>query len=1146
MPSGFYDVRNGTNVDAIQEVLDSCVSYSYLDANFPNMFDVGLDTNAFMCGGNSQGSLGLSDRNNRDVFTSIPNIKNIKQISGSDHLTYILLQDGIVLATGYNIAGALGRNTGGSGTGVSTFTSVPGLSNIKRIAGGLNYGIALKTDGTVWSVGINGFGQLGLSDTNSRSTFTSVPGLTNITNIFCNTRTFALKQDGTVWAAGKNDSGELGLSDTNSRSTFQSVTGLTNIKSMSTGVGHSIALKTDGTIFAAGNNTYSQLGLEDWAQNRSTFTSVPNITNVKATACGNYNTLILKTDGTVWGCGYNTFFQLGIPDSDIKVGFNSIPGISNIKDISAGVKHTIALKSDGTVFGCGDNAGGQCGPNFTGVYKSPVLATFTGVKQVDYSLTDGNEYNKPVLQTLNVEATLIIKNDGTLWASGTNTAGILGLNPITNWNYNPSILPISGIKQVDYSLTDGNENNKSLLTTPSGYHEMVIKSDGSVWGIGLNTNNQLGLFDKTDRSKFTSIPYLNNIKSISGGANHTIALKSDGTVWTVGANSFGQLGLSDQTMRSFFTSVPNINNVKAISATSNGTFALKADGTVWSVGQNSNAELGLSDTNNRSTFTSVPIINNIKNISTGTSHTIALNSIDGSVWVTGQNSKGQLGLGNILARSTFQSVPGLSNIISIAATGNSQSCSFIIKADGNVMGCGDNTNGQLGFGDLVHRSTFTSIPGLSSIKAISGGNHYNIALKIDGTLWSCGYNTNGGLGLSDNIKRSTFTSIPNLVNINSFSCRYDTTFASDTSGNLYGFGNTIYNSISNNIHRIITTTSTFTSVPIINNVKSIVGRKNSIALKTDGTIWACGYNFFGGLGLSDITNRSTFTSVPGLSSVKSVACGNQHSIALQADGTVWTVGNNNNGNLGLSDNIIRSTFTSVPGLSDVKSVACGGSHNIALQSNGTVWGCGQNANGQLGLNDVVPRSTFTSVTGLSDVKSIACGYYYSIALKTDGTVWAAGFNTNGQLGLNNAVHRSTFTSVTMISDVKAIACGGTHSIALKSDGTVWTVGNNANGQLGLSDLTSRSTFTSVPNLVNINSIAGNHNGTFVSDTTGKLYVFGTDNSRFGLATTSMAPSFQSIPTINSIKAIMPGNGTATSSGYLTFPSSSDSIFKVWN
>ena len=186
------------------------------------------------------------------------------------------------------------------------------------------------------------------------------------------------------------------------------------------------------------------------------------------------------------------------------------------------------------------------------------------------------------------------------------------------------------------------------------------------------------------------------------------------------------------------------------------------------------------------------------------------------------------------------------------------------------------------------------------------------------------------------------------------------------------------------------------------------------------------------------------------------------------------------------------------------------------------------------LDDDVLTTAFMQTTELID-------RYISV-----DNVWSVGYNASGQLGLNNIVNRSTFTSVTTISDVKAISVGQYHTIALKNNGTVWTVGRNEAGQLGLSDVTHRSTFTSVPNLVNINSITGNSNATLVSDTTGKLYVFGSDNGKFGFNTSSSAPSFQSIPNINSVKAIMPGNGNATSSGYLTFPSSSDSIFKVWN
>ena len=343
----------------------------------------------------------------------------------------------------------------------------------------------------------------------------------------------------------------------------------------------------------------------------------------------------------------------------------------------------------------------------------------------------------------------------------------------------------------------------------------------------------------------------------------------------------------------------------------------------------------------------------------------------------------------------------------------------------NVWVVGQNNLGQLGLSDIVIRSTFTIVPGLSNLKDIAVGQNHTIALKTDGTVWTVGENgTYGQLGLSDIVNRSTFTSVPGL-----------------------------------------------------NNVKAISnGFSASMVLKNDGTLWTVGRNTQGQLGLSDVSHRSIFTSVPGLNNVKRISnFGYFHMTILKNDGTVWGCGYNGNGQLGLSYLTSRSTFTSVPGLTNIKSISGGYNHSVALKTDGTVWVCGRNAEGQLGLSDLTDRSIFTSVPGLSNVKAIAGGFRYStLVLNYDGTVSVVGLNNTGQLGLSDLSNRSTFTQVPMMSNVKTISCGNLHTLTVKTDGTIWAVGQNSTGQLGLSDLTDRSTFTSVPVINNVKSIVGSY------------------------------------------------------------------------
>ena len=246
-------------------------------------------------------------------------------------------------------------------------------------------------------------------------------------------------------------------------------------------------------------------------------------------------------------------------------------------------------------------------------------------------------------------------------------------------------------------------------------------------------------------------------------------------------------------------------------------------------------------------------------------------------------------------------------------------------------------------------------------------------------------------------------------------------------------------------------------------------------LKKDGSLWVCGINGNGELGLGDTTNRNTFTKVTTNinNDVKQVVCGGNRTFILKNDGSVWATGKNGNGQLGLNDTTNRNTFTQVTtNISDVKEIVCGREHAFILKNDGSIYSCGFNSSGQLGLGDTTDRKTFTQVTtNISDINQISCGDYHTFILKNDGSVWSCGNNGQGQLGLGtngSGVNKSTFTQVTtnINNDVKQVACGYIRTFILKNDGSLWSCGNNGNGELGLGDANNRTTFTKVTTNIN--------------------------------------------------------------------------------
>ena len=275
---------------------------------------------------------------------------------------------------------------------------------------------------------------------------------------------------------------------------------------------------------------------------------------------------------------------------------------------------------------------------------------------------------------------------------------------------------------------------------------------------------------------------------------------------------------------------------------------------------------------------------------------------------------------------------------------------------------------------------------------------------------------------------------------------------------------------------------------------------NSLILKNDGTLWGCGNNQYGQLGLGDTTNRTTFTQITAnADDIKSVYCGSNHTFILKNDGTLWGTGYNGNGQLGLGDGNNRTTFTQITAnADDIKSVYCGWNHTLILENDGTLWGCGDNQYGQLGLGDNTDRYIFTQITtNTNDIKSVYCGTNHTFILENDGTLWGTGYNVYGQLGLGDTTNRTTFTVITTnTNDIKSVCCGENHTLILKNDGTLWGTGYNGNGQLGLGDGNNRTTFTQITaNADDIKSVYCGWNHTLILENDGTLW--GCGDNQYG-------------------------------------------------
>ena len=273
-----------------------------------------------------------------------------KLAAGGVYHTACIKTDGTLWTWGSGTQGQLGDNTTtGKSSPVQTLTSG---YNWKLAAGGQYHTAAIKTDGTLWTWGNPTYGQLGdnQNSTTQSSPVQTVSGGTNWKQIACGaTFTSAVKTDGTLWTWGRNGNGQLGDNSIVQKSSpVQTVAGGTNWKQTAAGRVHIVGIKTDGTLWLWGNNTYGILGDNTNTNKSSPVQTVAGGTNWKLVACGRYHTMSVKTDGTLWTWGAGA--ALGTLGNNNTVNTSSpvqtVSGGTNWKQISCGGNHGIGIRED--------------------------------------------------------------------------------------------------------------------------------------------------------------------------------------------------------------------------------------------------------------------------------------------------------------------------------------------------------------------------------------------------------------------------------------------------------------------------------------------------------------------------------------------------------------------------------------------------------------------------------------------------------------------------------------------------------------------------------------------------------------------------------------------------------------------------------
>jgi len=440
---------------------------------------------------------------------------------------------------------------------------------IKMMMAAAGRGEVIAGNAYIWGEGSTG--ELGDGLKTDVSSPIQVGSLVKWAQISAGYRTsIGLRTDGTMWTWGRNNEGQLGINSTVTPMLAPIQVGLLTTWAQISGTDDSMgAVKTDGTLWTWGFNGDGALG-DGTTTTRSSPVQIGSLTTWSKVDVGTLGMSAIKTDGTLWAWGNGTTYGAnGLGDTTDRSSPVQVGSLTNWTDVVRGNNTMYAINSDGKLYACGWGGQGQLGQG-----NNSNLSTLAQI---------GSATNWTSIHAL-ANSLHAINSAGEFWACGHNNNGQLGQGNTSDTN----VLVQVGSLTNWLKFTRGDSNSQSVV---------IIKTDGTMWGIGDNDQGQLGIGTTSDLSSPVQIGSRTDWAGGSSSSRVCHFLNNDGIMYAAGDGNttYGYLG--DGTINAYSSPVQVGSHSKVVEISIQSfsgavTSVRRADGTIWAWGDNNNGILG--------------------------------------------------------------------------------------------------------------------------------------------------------------------------------------------------------------------------------------------------------------------------------------------------------------------------------------------------------------------------------------------------------------------------------------------------------------------------------------------------------------------------------------------------------------------------